>query len=1159
MSRSSLPLWSRLAVLAVLLVALVLAVAPSAFATPTQPPMPPSVAVEDTRPVAGRLLAASPDNSVPNRIAATLTVDGACVDADLDKVCDGVSDTYKTIQKAIDIATAGDTINVLAGVYTENVLVNKTLTLAGAGAASTTVYPATSNPNPCTGSSLCGGATGASHIFVVQADNVVISGFTLDGDNTSLTSGIVREGADLDARTGVIVNSAVGVFTGLEVHHMIVKNVYLRGIQASSGGTFNFHDNTVTNVQGDSSSIAMFAWYGPGTMANNTVSYANDAISANHSKGIQFLNNTITHSGSGIHTDNSIDGGGTSDLIQDNLISDCATDGYGIFVFVPYVAPTVNRNSVSGCAVGMSVFGQGAAVTTNFTNNVVTGVAGSVGAFISTDMVGWGYSDVSVNFTGNVITGHANGIWFSANPLWSSPYVAKTISAVFSNNSVTANTYPAGVDTQGTYNIDLSGNWWGDADPADVKAAVNGGVLADYTPWLASGTDTNGVAAGFRGDFSALWVDDDSPQSGTVGRIQEGINLVASGGTVNVVAGTYVESPNLSKPVKLLGAGSANTVINGTLTVNGSASGVAGTPTLIKGFDIYSATAIDLGHTLQYARIEDCKLGGSANAIRVGSQANVAHLEFVGLTFYSNDIDVYFSNEALVGASTADDILFDGCAFTGLGKGIYAEKLSNAVIKNSTFTDSGNHVPDISKPYYGQAIDINLKWADYTNITIQGNTFTNSGNTAGSGNVGGSAIGIKARGTGTDNSYLARPATLTNVTVTGNTFTGGQRGIRLGEPGKGNTGPTNVTIDHNKFINIPTTPTGTDAAGAVVNTTTVLANAESNWWGSVSGPGPVAPGTGAPVTANIDYQPWCNEDFTTCTYQVATLAPTTGDALFCGSENATVTIGLANITDLYGYQFKISYNPALVTATGAFDYSFFDTDGDGSEWGHTCAAGVCSFSKSELRPDPAVTGSGPLATVTLHGVAAGTFTMQITADIFGTRDGVPLSHTVAELPLTVCGLANVSGKISLQGRATPIDAGTVTLTEQTPASFGPHTQTVTFSATDGSYTITGVPYLPGGSSYKIIAEHGLYLDNADVFNLTGNVANKNTRLWGGDANNSGGISIDDLACIGGAFGSGSPATCSGAGSSDINKDNATNILDLTLAGGNYGKTGEQGW
>ncbi len=89
-----------------------------------------------------------------------------------------------------------------------------------------------------------------------------------------------------------------------------MQNIYFRGIYArspSAAGGFNFHHNTVTNVQGGPNSIAMFNYGGGGIFDDNTVSYANDAISANHSTGTQFTNNHISYSGSGIHTDNSGD------------------------------------------------------------------------------------------------------------------------------------------------------------------------------------------------------------------------------------------------------------------------------------------------------------------------------------------------------------------------------------------------------------------------------------------------------------------------------------------------------------------------------------------------------------------------------------------------------------------------------------------------------------------------------------------------------------------------------------------------------------------------------------------------------------------------------------------------------------------------------------
>lgn len=466
-------------------------------------------------------------------------------------------DTYfGTIQAAIDDSqtVAGDKIVAANGVYVENIVVNKSVEIYGESQAGVILRPAISGPNPinCSGS-LC---EGSSNVIIVEAHDVKIHHLTVDGDNPLLTSGVLSGSVDVDARNGIIKNTD-GYYNNLEVYNTTVKNIYLRGIY-STDGSFDFHHNTVTNVYGSASSIAMFAWGGPGIMANNTVSYANDALSANHSKGIQFLNNHVTYSQSGIHTDNSNDSGGVADLIQGNTV-DCS-DGagpWGIWTFVPYAGPTINANIVTNCAMGLTAFGQGSAVVVQFTNNLVTGdlSVGSVGAFITTDQAGWGYADVSATFSNNSISGFENGIQLWGGELWSGAVVPKTITATFHNNSIFGNTYGVSRDSGGlAYVTDFSGNYWGSADPAIVKAGIveAGTRVIDYTPWLAVGTDIS-TDAGFQGDFSTLWVDDDSPQTGTVGRIQEGINLV-SGSTVNVAAGLYDERVVIDKTVTLLGA-----------------------------------------------------------------------------------------------------------------------------------------------------------------------------------------------------------------------------------------------------------------------------------------------------------------------------------------------------------------------------------------------------------------------------------------------------------------------------------------------------------------------------------------------------------------------------------------------------------------------------
>jgi len=74
----------------------------------------------------------------------------------------GSGQAYTTVQDAIDVANKGDTVRVFAGIYYENVIVNKSVTLIGSGTSKTKID---------------GG--GISNVIVVIADWVNISGFHL--------------------------------------------------------------------------------------------------------------------------------------------------------------------------------------------------------------------------------------------------------------------------------------------------------------------------------------------------------------------------------------------------------------------------------------------------------------------------------------------------------------------------------------------------------------------------------------------------------------------------------------------------------------------------------------------------------------------------------------------------------------------------------------------------------------------------------------------------------------------------------------------------------------------------------------------------------------------------------------------------------------------
>ena len=64
-----------------------------------------------------------------------------------------------------------------------------------------------------------------------------------------------------------------------------------------------------------------------------------------------------------------------------------------------------------------------------------------------------------------------------------------------------------------------------------------------------------------------------------------------------------------------------------------------------------------------------------------------------------------------------------------------------------------------------------------------------------------------------------------------------------------------------------------------VSTRTI--DAENNWWGDASGPGPVGPGSGDNVSANVDYDPWL-AGIAPGTLQAAIDAASPGDVIYLG-------------------------------------------------------------------------------------------------------------------------------------------------------------------------------------------------------------------------------------------------------------------------------------
>ncbi len=290
-----------------------------------------------------------------------------------------------------------------------------------------------------------------------------------------------------------------------------------------------------------------------------------------------------------------------------------------------------------------------------------------------------------------------------------------TAAATIFNNDLSTNDSGSVSNTSATVVTDASGNWHGSNVAATVAAGIDGAV--DYTPWLDGGSDTDLVTAGFQGSFATLWVDDDSTQTGAVGRVQEGVNLV-DGSIVNVLPGTYEEQVEIdSDNLELVGAGDGtnplvDTIIQSPplLTYSFATPGNTNKPVI----GVHDAAAVS---------IRDLRVDGLG-------RGNANH-RFIGVAYVNADGDV----DGVTIASIRNTPL-DG---TQHGVGLYVISDDSAP---RTVNVSDVHVTDYQKNatvFAGEGLSVH----------VQGGSFVGAGPLANiaqnglqySGGAGGSIVG----------------------------------------------------------------------------------------------------------------------------------------------------------------------------------------------------------------------------------------------------------------------------------------------------------------------------------------------------------------------------------------------------------------------------------
>ena len=269
-----------------------------------------------------------------------------------------VPDNYPTIAAALGNASSGDTILVRSGTYLEHSLtIDKTLILIGEN-ASDTIISDIDEASPIFGSSIMAGPTA----IWISANNVTISGFTIDngnpdigggGSKTLITGNILPGGITLSAGSYQTITQNYMGPTRIQTPYTLIVNNTVSG----SGALV---DLEAAGASGCDCVVYMNSLNGTGT--DSPVAGSSTGVEAYQSYDNLIAYNNITNCYAGVNLVSGSHNNVTANRIDYGVFGVATTQGGGNNIF--------NANDISGNDYATALSGlRDTLCNNNFINN----------------------------------------------------------------------------------------------------------------------------------------------------------------------------------------------------------------------------------------------------------------------------------------------------------------------------------------------------------------------------------------------------------------------------------------------------------------------------------------------------------------------------------------------------------------------------------------------------------------------------------------------------------------------------------------------------------------------------------------------------------------------------------------------------------------------